>query len=207
MPHATTQNRLNDRDILTDLLLMAKHMIGAYGLAERESAHPQLRATLHRLATEEEQFHTQAFQAMHQRGWYETPLADNNLPRQIASLWSSKLQQHAATAANQQYPATQPQPAWQSQPTVQQPYSQQYGQPYAQQPVSQPYGQGQQYGQEFSQQYGQPSHAYGTPPPVAAHVAPPGAAASTTTAVTTGSVAGFGSTTGQAAQSEQSRRQ
>lgn len=169
MPHGTTQNRLNDRDILTDLLLTTKHMIGAYGLAERESTHPQLRSTLHRLATEEEQFHAQAFQAMHQRGWYETPLADRNLAGQIASLWSGKLQQHAADA-NQRY-GSQAQSPWPAGPTPQVQYNQPAAQPYGQ-PYAQHYGQhyGQQYGQ---QQYGQSSPSYGTPPLAAAQSSPP----------------------------------
>lgn len=166
--HGTSQSRLTDRDILTDLLMMAKQMIGAYGLAERESTHPQLRSTLHRLATEEEQFHTQAFQAMHQRGWYETPLADSNLAAQIASLWSGKLQQHAA-AANKQY-AGQSQSPWHAVPTPHVQYNQastqQYGQPYAQQYGS-AYGQssGQQYGQaqQYGPSFGQSSQSYGTP--------------------------------------------
>lgn len=136
MHHQAHDNRLSDRDILTDLLMTAKQMIGAYGLAERESTHPQLRATLHRLATEEEQFHAQAFQAMHQRGWYETPLADTNLAQQIVTLWSGKMQQYNQFAgqARSGWASSQ-----QDQPTYNQPYAQQQGQQY-----NQPYGQ--QYG-------------------------------------------------------------
>ncbi len=150
MPYAVTQNRLTDRDILTDLLLMSKQMIGAYGLAEQESTHPQLRQTLHRLATEEEQFHQQAFQAMQQRGWYETPLADRNLAGQIAALWAGKLQQHAATANQQQAAGWPAQPG--PQPTYGQPAGQSYGQPYA---ASTGTTYAQPYGQQYAQQYGQ----------------------------------------------------
>ncbi|MFO7264632.1 MAG: spore coat protein [Limnochordales bacterium] len=123
--------RLTDRDILTDLLLTAKQLIGAYGLAERESTHPQLRSTLHQLANEEEQYHAQAFQAMHQRGWYETPLADSSLAQQIVALWSSKLQAYGPYGAQQtagQIPFAQP---YAPQYTQQNPgYNQPYNQPY-----------------------------------------------------------------------------
>lgn len=145
MQNGTTQNRLTDRDILTDLLLTSKQMLGAYGVAEQESTHPQLRQTLHQLAMEEEQFHQQAFQAMHQRGWYETPLADRNLAGQIASLWATKLQQH--DAAVRQQAAAPAGSAWGAQPGQQ---------PYGQTAAYYGYGssQGQPYGQAHSQSSG-----------------------------------------------------
>lgn len=136
MNNQASDFRLTDRDILTDLLMTAKQLIGAYGLAERESTHPQLRSLLHRLATEEEQFHVQAFQAMYQRGWYETPLADANLAQQIVALWSGKLQPYNQYAAQAQ--------GWMTQPAGQGQFGQTYAPQYAQQSsqgYNQPYGQ------------------------------------------------------------------
>ena len=138
MHNQATEFRLTDRDILTDLLMTAKQLIGAYGLAEREATHPQLRSTLHQLATEEEQFHTQVFQTMHQRGWYETPLADANLAQQITALWSGKLQQPNQYGAQQQ--------AWGAQQAGQTPFNHPYAQQHAQQ--------SQVYGQSYGQPYG-----------------------------------------------------
>lgn len=99
---------LDDRDILTDLLLCAKQLLSAYGTARTECTNPQLRQTLKQISKTEADFHTKAFEMMQQRGWYETPRSDAQLAKQIGSLWTQKMQrpegQHQHNyQQNQQY--------------------------------------------------------------------------------------------------------
>lgn len=152
--HSHPQYVLDDRDILTDLLLCSKQLLSAYGTATIECTNPQLRQTLEQIAKTEANFHTQAFEMMQQRGWYETPRSDSNLARQIASLWTQKIQQH------EQHPGAQPsyQQSWQQ--------GQQYGdgqqwnqsQHWNSQPAPGQWGLQQTHSQHSQDQW-QPQHA------------------------------------------------
>lgn len=112
---------LDDRDILTDLLLCSKQLLSAYGTATIECTNPQLRQTLKQISKTEADFHTKTFEMMQQRGWYETPRSDQQLASQIASLWTQKMQRptnenHRQGAyPSQQYGAQQAQQGWQQQ--------------------------------------------------------------------------------------------
>ncbi len=88
MHHQAHDNRRSDRNILTDLLMTAKQMIGAYGLAEREST---IRNCGRRCTgcTEEEQFHAKLFRRCISAA-DKMLLADTNLAQQIVTLWSAK---------------------------------------------------------------------------------------------------------------------
>lgn len=90
---------LDDRDILTDLLLCQKQLLSAYGTATTECTNPQLRQTLKQISNTEADFHTNTFELMRQRGWYETPHSDVQLARQISSLWTQKMQRSANNEA------------------------------------------------------------------------------------------------------------
>lgn len=113
---------LDDRDILTDLLLCAKQLLSAYGTAVIESTNPQLRQTLKQISKTEAEFHTKTFELMQQKGWYETPRSDAQLAGQIASLWTQKM--HRTQAQGQ--PGQQQQP---SQHLQSHGHQSQYGQP------------------------------------------------------------------------------
>lgn len=89
---------LDDRDILTDLLLCQKQLLSAYGTATVESTNPQLRQTLKQISQTEAEFHTKTFELMQQKGWYETPRSDAQLAGQIASLWTQKMQRTGSQA-------------------------------------------------------------------------------------------------------------
>lgn len=176
---------LDDRDILTDLLLCAKQLLSAYGTAAIESTNPQLRQTLKQIAKTESEFHTKAFDMMQQRGWYETPRSDANLARQVASLWTQKIQQHEhpQSGHNEQYQQQWQQPSDGSQWNYQsnsQPPAAQWGQPQ-QHVASRSWDAQQSYAQQQPQQtYGQ--SVFGTPPatgsytgaPTTAHETSPG---------------------------------
>lgn len=91
MPAPPQAIGLTDRDICTDVLFLEKHLARDYVMAESEAAHSSWRHTLHQLHQGTEQLHEQMFMYMQQRGWYETPQADTDLARQIASLWIQKM--------------------------------------------------------------------------------------------------------------------
>lgn len=66
---------LTDRDRALDLLALQKHLCLAYMIAERECANEGLRQALHRLHAGPEESHARLFQIMHERDWYQTPVA------------------------------------------------------------------------------------------------------------------------------------
>lgn len=141
-PHSHPSHVLDDRDILTDLLLCQKQLLAAYGTATIESTNSQLRETLKQITQTEADHHTQLFRLMYERGWYETPRSDSSLAQQIASLWSQKIEQHEQ----------QGQTAGQQSMHGQQAYGQQS-----------PYGQHQQYGQQQQYSAGQRGSAQPVP--------------------------------------------
>lgn len=66
---------LEDRDRAQDMLLMEKVLSTSYFMAERESANQPLRQALHGLLETTAQLHARIFHAMHERNWYQTPVA------------------------------------------------------------------------------------------------------------------------------------
>lgn len=66
---------LTDQERTQDVLLMEKTLATAYFLAERECANQDLRNALHNLHEKMEQTHAKVFHAMHERNWYQTPVA------------------------------------------------------------------------------------------------------------------------------------
>lgn len=137
MPHGQGQQYvLDERQVLTDMLLSEKQLCSAYGVAELECTNPQLRSTLQQIAQEEGRFHEQLFQFMHQRGWYSTPYADAGLAQQISSIWSQKVQPaNTYAATGRQFATSTPAPPQQH---AGQPYQWQPSQPTHQQPYRQP---------------------------------------------------------------------
>lgn len=66
---------LGDRDRAQDMLLMEKGLSTAYFMTERECANQPLRQALHGLHQGVEDLHARLFHAMHERNWYQTPVA------------------------------------------------------------------------------------------------------------------------------------
>lgn len=69
---------LSQQEMARDLLLQQKHLVQSYTLAETESANRHVRELFHHLHTQAESMHARLFHALHQRGWYRTPVAGVN---------------------------------------------------------------------------------------------------------------------------------
>lgn len=82
---------LDDRDMMTDALLMEKQFTTSYVLAENETANLHLRKVLHEYHMENEELHTNIFNIMHQRGWYKTPVAGQQAIENAILSWEQKL--------------------------------------------------------------------------------------------------------------------
>lgn len=82
--------RLNDRDMLLDLLLTEKHLAQMAALAEAECANQGFRQELQRLHDELQEVHARLFHAAQKRGWYETPTAGRNAIEELLIRWEQR---------------------------------------------------------------------------------------------------------------------
>lgn len=73
--------------MVQDMLLLEKQLTQSYTLSETECANQKVRETMHRLHTETEAMHAQIFHAMHQRGWYKTPVAGQQAIESAVLKW------------------------------------------------------------------------------------------------------------------------
>lgn len=75
--------KLNDQQMITDLLLGSKALSSTYNLAILESANPPVRDAFYRLYTDEINAVKNIFDAMNHRGWYPTEPAFTATPGQM----------------------------------------------------------------------------------------------------------------------------
>jgi spore coat protein CotF len=81
---------LLEREMAQDMLLMEKQLTQSYTLAEMECANEALRQRLHQLHEGTESVHARLFHAMHQRGWYQTPVAGQQAIETAILSWEQK---------------------------------------------------------------------------------------------------------------------
>ncbi|WP_366923503.1 spore coat protein [Metallumcola ferriviriculae] len=62
---------LQDKEVLTDMLMTEKFVSSSYDTAVLESATPQVRQAFQHIQKDEQSHAEQIFQAMQQRGWYQ----------------------------------------------------------------------------------------------------------------------------------------
>ncbi len=65
-----------DKEILNDALNSEKHLTSTYNTFANECANPQLRGALMQLLNDEHAIQFDVFTEMHNRGFYPTPMAD-----------------------------------------------------------------------------------------------------------------------------------
>ena len=65
-----------DKEILNDALSTEKSLTSAYNTFANECANPELRGTLMKLLNDEHAIQFDVFTEMHNRGFYPTPMAD-----------------------------------------------------------------------------------------------------------------------------------
>lgn len=73
--------QLNEKDIVTDLLLGTKYISSTYHTGVLEAANDRIRNTLIQLNNDEIVFQKQIFDLMHDRGWYEVEPARVRAPQ------------------------------------------------------------------------------------------------------------------------------
>lgn len=76
---------LDDKTIVSDLLLGHKLMCLTYDLAAMESANPGLREAFLKCHSECQHAHEVTFHFMHERGWYPTRSADTDHRMKVES--------------------------------------------------------------------------------------------------------------------------
>ncbi|HEY3369073.1 MAG TPA: spore coat protein [Symbiobacteriaceae bacterium] len=81
---------LTDQERTQDMLLMEKHLGTAYFMAEQECANQDLRKALHNLHEQVETLHHRVFHAMHERNWYQTPVAGQQAIEGELIKWEQK---------------------------------------------------------------------------------------------------------------------
>ncbi|MGB9825503.1 MAG: spore coat protein [Desulfofundulus sp.] len=64
--------KLSERDIMQDCLVLEKHLTETYNAAVNETAHNLLRSDLISILTEEHQLHSSVFGTLDKHGWYLT---------------------------------------------------------------------------------------------------------------------------------------
>lgn len=70
-------DRLNDKQILNDMLMTEKYIGDTYETAIMECSNLQVREALQHIQREEQEHARRVFEAMQQRGWYKTTPANN----------------------------------------------------------------------------------------------------------------------------------
>ncbi len=86
--------KLTEKEMTQDILLMEKQLGQLYTLTEAECANQGVRKSMHRLHIDTEEMHARIFHAMHQRGWYQTPVAGQQAIENAILKWEqNKLRQ------------------------------------------------------------------------------------------------------------------
>lgn len=79
-----------EKEILADALTAEKNATNFYNIAANECAHPDLRQTLLGLLQDEHDIQFDVFNAMHARGFYPTPAAEQEKIEQAKQTFSSQ---------------------------------------------------------------------------------------------------------------------
>jgi spore coat protein CotF len=87
-----TSPNLSEKDLMQDLLTTEKQVISAYSTGITESSCPNLRNVLLNNFRNAEDTQYKVFDAMKQKGWYQTKDAANNEVQQIKTK-SNQMQQ------------------------------------------------------------------------------------------------------------------
>lgn len=81
--------RLNEQDIMTDLLSMEKQISSAYNVGITEASCHNLRQTLSGALSDTHHLQYQIFDSMRKQGWYQTKDASDQDVNNVKSKYSS----------------------------------------------------------------------------------------------------------------------
>ena len=82
-----------DKEVLGDGLSAQKSSTNLFNMSANECTHDQLRATMLNILSEEHKIQEGVFNMMHQRGFYETPAAEETKIQQAKQKFSKGFQQ------------------------------------------------------------------------------------------------------------------
>ena len=82
-----------DKEVLADGLCAQKGSTNLFNMCANECTHDQLRATMLNILSEEHKIQEGVFNMMHQRGFYETPAADETKIQQAKQKFSQGFKQ------------------------------------------------------------------------------------------------------------------
>ena len=82
-----------DKEILADGLCAQKSSTALFNTSANECAHNSLRATMLNILSDEHKIQEVVFNMMHQRGFYETPVAEEAKVQQAKQKFSQGFQQ------------------------------------------------------------------------------------------------------------------
>ena len=82
-----------DKEVLGDGLCAQKSSTNLFNMSANECTHDQLRATMLNILSEEHKIQEGVFNMMHQRGFYETPAADEAKVQQAKQKFSQGFKQ------------------------------------------------------------------------------------------------------------------
>ena len=72
----TNMQEYTDKEVLADGLSAQKATTGLFNMSANECVHDDVRNTLLRILEEEHKMQVEVFNLMHQRGFYQTPAAE-----------------------------------------------------------------------------------------------------------------------------------
>lgn len=82
-----------DKEILADGLCTQKSTTALFNTSANECAHDGLRATMLNILSDEHKIQEDVFNMMHQRGFYETPAADDQKVQKAKQKFSQGFKQ------------------------------------------------------------------------------------------------------------------
>ncbi len=82
-----------EKEILNDGLCAQKASTEKFNLAANECAHPQVRDTMLNILEQEHSIQFEVFQMMHERGFYETPAAEDKKVKDAKQKYSQGFKQ------------------------------------------------------------------------------------------------------------------
>jgi spore coat protein CotF len=83
-------SNLQERDLMNDVLSSQKFITDTYNTFTNECATPNVRDGFMSLLNEEHQIQAEVFDMMKQRGWYQTPAADQQKVNQAKQQYASQ---------------------------------------------------------------------------------------------------------------------
>lgn len=92
---------LEEKDRLTDSLILEKYLSDGYNTAAIEASNPQMKETFMNILRDEHLMQHEIFNEMNSRGWYRPKPANMNDINQNINQWSQELQRVQTTAYQQ----------------------------------------------------------------------------------------------------------